>query len=149
MSPHISPTELLAMKDADFLDCEQFVIGEERETYASYWADQTGGLSQDFSLHSEPEGPDPGWHMEWTWRFEMLLIHRLRDPRPMIASYGAEGLWHLTHRPTSEEGRAVRVVPLPPGGGARTRQRGSSSRTRGGRTSRMVRCTEDDSDPSQ
>ncbi|KAF6163564.1 hypothetical protein GIB67_022129, partial [Kingdonia uniflora] len=25
-----------------FLDCKQFVIGEERETYASYWADQTG-----------------------------------------------------------------------------------------------------------
>ncbi|KAF6136110.1 hypothetical protein GIB67_043262, partial [Kingdonia uniflora] len=26
----------------DFLDCEQFVIGEERKTYASYWADQIG-----------------------------------------------------------------------------------------------------------
>ncbi|KAF6172043.1 hypothetical protein GIB67_029461, partial [Kingdonia uniflora] len=24
-----------------FLDCEQFVIGVERETYASYWAEQT------------------------------------------------------------------------------------------------------------
>ncbi|KAF6176389.1 hypothetical protein GIB67_024288 [Kingdonia uniflora] len=36
-------------------------------------------------------------------------------------------------------GRDVRVVPLPPGGGARTRQRGSGLRTRGGGTSRRGR----------
>ncbi|KAF6172215.1 hypothetical protein GIB67_024837 [Kingdonia uniflora] len=33
-------------------------------------------------------------------------------------------------------GRDIRVVPLPPGGGARTRQRGSYLRTRGSSTSR-------------
>ncbi|KAF6168645.1 hypothetical protein GIB67_005257, partial [Kingdonia uniflora] len=26
----------------NFLDCEHFVIGEERKTYASYWVNQTG-----------------------------------------------------------------------------------------------------------
>ncbi|KAF6149977.1 hypothetical protein GIB67_008698 [Kingdonia uniflora] len=43
-------------------------------------------------------------------------------------------------------GRDVRVVPLPPGGGARTRQRGSGPRTRGGSTSRTGRGTGDDSE---
>ncbi|KAF6145364.1 hypothetical protein GIB67_004456 [Kingdonia uniflora] len=54
-------------------------------------------LSQNFSLPGEVEGPDPGWHMEWTGRREMLPIARLRDPSPMSSSYGAEELWHLTH----------------------------------------------------
>ncbi|KAF6164491.1 hypothetical protein GIB67_025317, partial [Kingdonia uniflora] len=97
---------------AGFLDCDQFVIGEERETYASYWVGQTGevghlltdsqrmgnidlfrpsavkagitpvvvtsalvhSLSQDSCLPGEPEGTDPGWHMEWTMRRKMLPI---------------------------------------------------------------------------
>ncbi|KAF6158421.1 hypothetical protein GIB67_019460 [Kingdonia uniflora] len=45
----------------------------------------------------QPKGPDPRWHMTWTWRREMFPIHRLRDPPPMSSSYGAEELWHLTH----------------------------------------------------
>ncbi|KAF6137601.1 hypothetical protein GIB67_014688 [Kingdonia uniflora] len=40
MSPHISPAALQEMRQARFLDCEQFIVGEERETYASYWAEQ-------------------------------------------------------------------------------------------------------------
>ncbi|KAF6171853.1 hypothetical protein GIB67_007374 [Kingdonia uniflora] len=40
MSPHISPVALHEMRQAMFVDCEQFVVGEERETYASYWAEQ-------------------------------------------------------------------------------------------------------------
>ncbi|KAF6149098.1 hypothetical protein GIB67_038881, partial [Kingdonia uniflora] len=36
MSPHISPAILHEMRQAGFVDCEQFVVGEERETYASY-----------------------------------------------------------------------------------------------------------------
>ncbi|KAF6136605.1 hypothetical protein GIB67_016061 [Kingdonia uniflora] len=43
-------------------------------------------------------------------------------------------------------GRDVRVVPLPPEGGARTRQRGSGPRTRGGSASRRGRGTGDDSE---
>ncbi|KAF6174094.1 hypothetical protein GIB67_020276 [Kingdonia uniflora] len=130
-------------------------------------------LSQDFSLPGEPDGPDQGWHMEWTERHELLPIHCLRDPPEMSASYGAEELWRLTHdmqrlyltkfvrdaqgihELTNEvatltryldsvndqlyaldlylrRGRDVRVVPLPPGGGTRTRQCGSGLRTRGG-----------------
>ncbi|KAF6176856.1 hypothetical protein GIB67_026543 [Kingdonia uniflora] len=54
-------------------------------------------LSQDFSLPGEPEGPDPGWHMEWTGRRELLPIHRLRDRPPMSASHGVEELWYLTY----------------------------------------------------
>ncbi|KAF6160138.1 hypothetical protein GIB67_016574 [Kingdonia uniflora] len=225
MSPHISPTALHEMRQAGFADCEQFVVGEVRETYASYWAEQISevghmltdsqgignldhfgpsalragitpvvvtsalvhSLSQDFSLPSEVEGPDLGWHMEWTGRRERLPIARLRDPPPMSLSYGAEELWHLTHgmrrlvlaesawdaqriQKLKEElvitrrridsidhqlythdlqlkrGRDVRMVPLPPGGGARTRQRGSGTRTKGGSTSRRGRGTGDDSE---
>ncbi|KAF6175063.1 hypothetical protein GIB67_038976 [Kingdonia uniflora] len=43
-------------------------------------------------------------------------------------------------------GRDVRVVPLPPEGGTKTRQRGSGLRTRGGGTSSRGRGTGDDSE---
>ncbi|KAF6175391.1 hypothetical protein GIB67_036482 [Kingdonia uniflora] len=122
------------MRQVGFLDCEQFMIGEERETYASYWAEQTSevghllidsqrmgnidlfgptvlrtgiipvvvtpasvySLSQDFSLPGEAEGPNLGWHMEWTERHEMLPIACLWDPSPMPSSYGTEKMWYLT-----------------------------------------------------
>ncbi|KAF6141297.1 hypothetical protein GIB67_024381 [Kingdonia uniflora] len=223
MSPHISPATLQEMRQAGFVDCEQFVVGEERVTYSSYWAEQTSevgrmltnsqrmgnldlfgpsalkasitpvvvtsasvhSLSQDFSLLGEVEGPDLGWHMEWAGRRERLPISRLRDPPLMSSSYGAEELWYLTHgmrrlvlaesvrdaqrlQEVEDElaiarrkidnidhqlyahdlqlrrGSDVRVVPLPPEGGARTRQRGSGPRTRGGSTSRRGRGTGDD-----
>ncbi|KAF6163675.1 hypothetical protein GIB67_036135 [Kingdonia uniflora] len=41
MSPHISPAALHETRQARFINCEQFVVGEEQETYASYWAEQT------------------------------------------------------------------------------------------------------------
>ncbi|KAF6136648.1 hypothetical protein GIB67_016104 [Kingdonia uniflora] len=41
MSPHISPAALHEMRPARFVDCGQFVVGEERKTYASYWAEHT------------------------------------------------------------------------------------------------------------
>ncbi|KAF6160195.1 hypothetical protein GIB67_016631 [Kingdonia uniflora] len=206
MSPYIRPATLQEMRKAEFLDYEQFVIGEDRETYASYWAEQTlevgnlltdfqwmgnidlfgptvlragiipvvvksasvHSLSQDFSLLGEPEGPDPGWHMEWTKRREMLPIHRLRDPPPMSSSYESardtQRLQQLTdelatahrhidsiddqlyaHDLQLRRGRDVRVVPLPPRGGARMMQRRSSLRTRGGGTSRRGWGTGDDS----
>ncbi|KAF6143190.1 hypothetical protein GIB67_035604 [Kingdonia uniflora] len=43
-------------------------------------------------------------------------------------------------------GNDIRVVPLPPGGGTRTRQRGSGLQTRGGYTSRRGQGTGDDSE---
>ncbi|KAF6146379.1 hypothetical protein GIB67_020473 [Kingdonia uniflora] len=102
MSSHLSPADLQAIRQASIVDCDQFVIGEEREIYVSYWVGQTDevdhlltdsqrmgnvdlfgpttlragitpvvvtslevySFSQDFSLYGEPEGPDPGWHME-------------------------------------------------------------------------------------
>ncbi|KAF6162541.1 hypothetical protein GIB67_003087 [Kingdonia uniflora] len=78
MSPHISPMTIHEMRQVRFIDCEHFVVGEEREIYSSYWAEQI---------------------------LEDLQLRR---------------------------GREVRVVPLPPGGGAWTRHRGSGQRTRGG-----------------
>ncbi|KAF6139290.1 hypothetical protein GIB67_021500 [Kingdonia uniflora] len=225
MSSHISPATLHEMRQTGFVECEQFVIGEVRETYASYWAEQISevghmftdsqrmgnldlfrpgalragiipvvvtsasvhSLSLDYSLPGKAEGPDLGWHMQWTGRRENLPIARLRDPPPMSSSYGIEELWYLTHgmrrlvlaestrdpqriQEVEEEfaiarrkidsidhqlyahdlqlrrGRDVRVVPLPPGGGARTRQRGSGPRTRGGSTSRRGWGTRDDSE---
>ncbi|KAF6172057.1 hypothetical protein GIB67_029475 [Kingdonia uniflora] len=135
MSPHISLTSLHEMRQAGLVDCEQFVVGEVRETYASYWAEQilkvghmltdsqrmgnldlfgpsalrvgitpavvtsasVHSLSQDFSLPGEAEGPDLGWHMQWTGRRESLPIALLRDPPPMSSSYGTEKLWYLTY----------------------------------------------------
>ncbi|KAF6150340.1 hypothetical protein GIB67_034039 [Kingdonia uniflora] len=135
MSPHISLAALHEMRQAEFIDCELFVVGEERETYASYWAEQTSevghmltdsqrmgnldlfgpnvlragitpvvvtsasvnSLSQDFSFPGQAEGPDLGWHMEWTWQRERLLVACLKDLSPMSSSYSAEELWHLTH----------------------------------------------------
>ncbi|KAF6134333.1 hypothetical protein GIB67_005725 [Kingdonia uniflora] len=40
ISPHISPATLHEMRQAEFVDYEQFVVGEVRETYASCWAEQ-------------------------------------------------------------------------------------------------------------
>ncbi|KAF6135598.1 hypothetical protein GIB67_015451 [Kingdonia uniflora] len=51
MSPHISPAALHEIRQAGFVDCEHFVVGEERETYVSYWAEQTlevGHMLTDF-----------------------------------------------------------------------------------------------------
>ncbi|KAF6173704.1 hypothetical protein GIB67_021800 [Kingdonia uniflora] len=41
MSLHISPAALQEMRQVRFLDYKQFVVGEKRETYASYWVKQT------------------------------------------------------------------------------------------------------------
>ncbi|KAF6134345.1 hypothetical protein GIB67_005737 [Kingdonia uniflora] len=54
-------------------------------------------LSQDFNFPGKAEGPDPGWHMEWIGRHEMLPIAHLRDMPPMSSSYGTEEMWHLTY----------------------------------------------------
>ncbi|KAF6139879.1 hypothetical protein GIB67_009726 [Kingdonia uniflora] len=190
MSLHIRPATLQEMRQTEFLDCEQFVVGEERENCASYWAEQifevghlltdsqrmgnidlfrptalwagitpvvvtlasVHSLSQDFSLPSEPKGPDPEWHIVWIERRKMLPIHRLRDPPPMSLSYSAEEQWHLdsvdyqlySHGLRLRRGRDVQVVLLAPGGGSRRRQCGSGPRTRGGDTSRRGWGTGDD-----
>ncbi|KAF6168060.1 hypothetical protein GIB67_011445 [Kingdonia uniflora] len=146
MSQHISPADLQMMGNMDLFGPSALRAGITPMVVTSA---SVHNLSQDFSLPDEPEGPDQGWHMEWTGRREMFPIHRLRDPPPMSTSYGAEELWYLTHGPTSEEGHDIRVVPLPSGGGAKTRQCGSGPRTRRGSTSRRGWLTGDDFDLSQ
>ncbi|KAF6141044.1 hypothetical protein GIB67_006489 [Kingdonia uniflora] len=135
MPSHISLAALHEIRQVGFVDCEQFGVGEVREAYASYRAEQISevghmltdsqrignldlfgpsvlracitpvvvtstsvhSLSQNFSLPGEAEGPNLGWHMEWTGRHERLPITRLRDLPPISSFYGAEELWHLTH----------------------------------------------------
>ncbi|KAF6167878.1 hypothetical protein GIB67_027656 [Kingdonia uniflora] len=170
MSPHICPAALQEMRQAEFFECEQFVIGEERETYTSYWVEQSlevglqlidsqrmgnidlfgptalrvgitpmvvmsasvHSLSQDFSLSGKSA-------------LDAQRLHELTDENATLR-------WHLdsvddqlyVHDLHQRRGRDVRAVPLPPGGGARMRQRGSGLRTRGGGTSRRGRGTGDD-----
>ncbi|KAF6168934.1 hypothetical protein GIB67_038431 [Kingdonia uniflora] len=68
---------------------------------------------------------------------ELAITHRQFD---------SKGHQLYAHDLQLRRGHDVRVVPLPPGGGARTRQRGSGLRTRGGGTSRRGRGTGDDSE---
>ncbi|KAF6165102.1 hypothetical protein GIB67_000686, partial [Kingdonia uniflora] len=44
MSPHNSSAALHEMRQVGFVVCEQFMVGEVRETYASYWAKQISGV---------------------------------------------------------------------------------------------------------
>ncbi|KAF6152130.1 hypothetical protein GIB67_031452 [Kingdonia uniflora] len=106
-------------------------------------------LSQDFSLPGEAEGPDLGWHMQWTGRQSARDAQRIQEVEEelVIPRRQLDSIDHqlYAHDLQLRRGRDVRVVPLPPGGGARTRQRRSSLRTREGSTSRRRRGTGDDS----
>ncbi|KAF6135923.1 hypothetical protein GIB67_006815 [Kingdonia uniflora] len=121
MSPHISPVALHEMRQAGFVHCYMLTDSQRMEnldlfgpsalragiTPVVVTSTSVHSLSQDFSLPGEAEGPDLGWHMEWTGRLERLPIARSRDPPPMSSSYGIEELWHLTHDYSS--------IPDPPG----------------------------------
>ncbi|KAF6138995.1 hypothetical protein GIB67_010721 [Kingdonia uniflora] len=194
MSPHISPTALQKIRQAGFLDCKQFVIGEERGTYASYWAEQTSevghllidsqrmgnidmfgptalragitpvvvtsasihSLSQDFSLPGKAEGPGPGAVAPGSWYAATCPIESARDARRLLELTDENDTLRRYLDSIDEQlytddlhlrrGRDVRAEPLPAGGGARTRQRESSLRTREGGTSRRGRGTGDDSE---
>ncbi|KAF6169784.1 hypothetical protein GIB67_034176, partial [Kingdonia uniflora] len=173
-------SELDDVWTASLLSCKKMPLQvpngnwEERDTYSSYWANQTGevghlltdsqrmgnidlfrpsalmagitpvvvtsasvhSLSQDFSLPGDPEGPDPGLHIEWTERHELPPIHQsARDAQRFLelTHENATLRRHLdsvddqlyAHDLHMRRGRDVRVVPLPPGGGAKMRQRRS------------------------
>ncbi|KAF6151414.1 hypothetical protein GIB67_020638 [Kingdonia uniflora] len=98
MSPHISPAALQEMRQAGFLDCEQFMVGEERETYTSYWGEQTSEVGH-MLIDSQRMGNIDLFRpiALRAGQREMLPIACLRDPPPMSSSYGAEKLWYLTH----------------------------------------------------
>ncbi|KAF6177020.1 hypothetical protein GIB67_040918 [Kingdonia uniflora] len=197
MSPHISPAALHEMRQVRFLDCEQFVVGEERETYASYWTEQTSEVghmltdskgmgnidlfgptalkagiilvvvmsasvhsaSQDISLPGEAEWLDLGteelWHLTHGMR-RLVLTESARDEQRFkeledelaIAHRQIDSIDHQLYVDDLQlrRGCDVREVPLPPGGGARTRQRGSVRQTREGGTNRRGWGTGDDSE---
>ncbi|KAF6167770.1 hypothetical protein GIB67_027548 [Kingdonia uniflora] len=113
MSLHLSLANLQAMRQAIFIDCEQFVSGEERETYASYWANQTREDAQRLQELTD-ENATLRRHLDSV--DDQLYAHDL----------------HL------RRGRDVRVVSLPPGGSARMRwgNRGSGLQTKGAGSSR-------------
>ncbi|KAF6162071.1 hypothetical protein GIB67_025837 [Kingdonia uniflora] len=101
MSPHISPAALHEIRQAGFLDYSQRMGNIDLFGPTALRAGITPvvvtsatvhSLSQDFSLPDEVEGPDPGWHMEWTGQRERLPIARLRDPLPMSSSYDVDEL---------------------------------------------------------
>ncbi|KAF6175504.1 hypothetical protein GIB67_021994 [Kingdonia uniflora] len=149
MSPHISLAALHEIRQARFLDCDQFVVGEEGETYASYWAEQiseVGHMLTDFQRMGNIDlfGPTP------------LRAESVRDAQRFqevedelaIACRQIDSIDHQLYAYDLQlrRGSDVRVVPLPPRGGARMRQRGSGPRTRGGGTSHRGRGTGDDSE---
>ncbi|KAF6144319.1 hypothetical protein GIB67_024546 [Kingdonia uniflora] len=183
MSPHISPAALHEMKHARFIDCLMLIDSQRMGnldlfgpsalragiTAVVVTSTSVHSLSQDISLPGEAEGPDLGWHMEWTGRRERLPIAHLRDPPPMSSSYESvrdaqriqemkeelaiahrkiDSIDHqlYAHDLQLRRGRDVRVAFLPPEEGARTRQRRSGPQTRGGSTSRRGRGTGDDSE---
>ncbi|KAF6157737.1 hypothetical protein GIB67_037310 [Kingdonia uniflora] len=84
-------------------------------------------LSQDFSLPGEAKEPDPGWHMEWIGRQSARDAQRFKELENELV---------IAHKKIEDlqlrRGRDIGVVPLPPRGGVRTRQRESSPQTRGG-----------------
>ncbi|KAF6162154.1 hypothetical protein GIB67_008283 [Kingdonia uniflora] len=142
MSPHISPAALQEMRQAGFLDCEQFVLipglqfawrGGEARPGVAHGVDRA---TRD-APHSLLEGPAT----------HAFLLRRREAVAP-------DSWYAATHpcrvcagrREDIRLGRGcdVWVVPLPPGGGARTRQRGSGPRTRGGGSSRKGHGTGDD-----
>ncbi|KAF6135197.1 hypothetical protein GIB67_035268 [Kingdonia uniflora] len=129
---------LIIKEEAGFVDCGQFVVGEERKTYASYWAEQTSKV---------------GHMLTDSQRMGNLDLFRPSALRAgitpvVVTSASVHSLSQDFSLPGEDlqlrRWRDVRVVPLPPGGGARTRQRGSGPRTRGGSTNRRGRGTGDD-----
>ncbi|KAF6135616.1 hypothetical protein GIB67_028187 [Kingdonia uniflora] len=103
---------------------------------------------------SSSYGAEELWHLTHGMR-QFILIESARDVQRLqkledelaIARRKIDSIDHhlYTHDLQLRRGRDAQVVPLPPGGGARTRQHRSGPRARGGSTSRRGRGTGDDS----
>ncbi|KAF6149667.1 hypothetical protein GIB67_017400 [Kingdonia uniflora] len=104
---------------------------------------------------SSSYGTEELWHLTHGMR-RLVLPESARDAQRIqeveeelvIARRQIDSIDHqlYAHDLQLRRGRGVRVVSLPPGGGARTRQCGSCPRTRGGCTSRRWWGTGDDSE---
>ncbi|KAF6160619.1 hypothetical protein GIB67_019559 [Kingdonia uniflora] len=117
ISPHISPAALQEMRQVEFLDYSQKMGNID--------------LFGPTALRAEPARD----------------AQRLQESKDEldIAHMKIDSIDHQLYAHL-RRGRDVRVVPLPPTGGARTRQRRSGLRTKGGGTSRRGRGTGDDSE---
>ncbi|KAF6159037.1 hypothetical protein GIB67_022192 [Kingdonia uniflora] len=125
MLPHISLTTLHEMRQAGFVDCEQFVVGEVRETYASYWAEQileVGHMLTDFQRMGNLDLSGPSALKAESAR-DIQRIQEVEEGLS-IARRQIDSIDHqlYAHDLQLRRGRNVRVVPLPPGG---ARGRGS------------------------
>ncbi|KAF6162571.1 hypothetical protein GIB67_003117 [Kingdonia uniflora] len=104
---------------------------------------------------SSSYGTEELWHLTHGMQ-RLVLAESARDAQRIqevkeelsIARRQLDNIDHqlYAHDLQLRRGHEIRVVPLPPGGGTRTRQRRSGLRTRGGSTSRRVRGTRDDSE---
>ncbi|KAF6155546.1 hypothetical protein GIB67_004540 [Kingdonia uniflora] len=104
---------------------------------------------------SSSYGTEELWHLTHGMR-RLVLAESARDAQRIqeveeelaIARRQLDSIDHqlYAHDLQLRRGRDVRVVPLPPGGGAMTRQRGSGPQTREGSISRRGRGTGDDSE---
>ncbi|KAF6154318.1 hypothetical protein GIB67_026774 [Kingdonia uniflora] len=104
---------------------------------------------------SSSYGAEELWHLTHGMR-QLILAESTRDAQRLqevkdelaISRRQIDSIDHqlYAHDLQLRRGRDVWVVPLPPGGGARTRQRGSGLRTRGGSTSYRGQGTGDDSE---
>ncbi|KAF6141814.1 hypothetical protein GIB67_031881 [Kingdonia uniflora] len=146
MSPHISPVTLHEMRQAGFPE-----DGESRSVRTECtqsWYYTRGGYISVGSLLV------PG--LQSAWRGGGARPGSVRDAQRIqeveeelaIARRQIDSIDYqlYAHDLQLRNGHDVRVVPLPPGIGARTRQRGSGPRTRGGSTSRRGRGTGDNSE---
>ncbi|KAF6150633.1 hypothetical protein GIB67_022245 [Kingdonia uniflora] len=101
---------------------------------------------------SSSYGAEELWHLTHGIR-RLVLEESTRDAQRLqeveeqlaIARRQIDSIDHQLYSHDLRRGRNVRVVPLPSGGGTRTRQRGSGPRTRGGSTSHRGRGAGDDS----
>ncbi|KAF6154024.1 hypothetical protein GIB67_026678, partial [Kingdonia uniflora] len=113
------------MRHVGFLNCEQFVIGEERETYGSYWAKQTsevGHLLTDSQRMGNIDLFGPTAVRAESAR-DAQRLQELTDEnatlRRHLDSVDDQLYAHDLHL---SRGRDVRVVLLPLGGGARSKR---------------------------
>ncbi|KAF6173484.1 hypothetical protein GIB67_027179 [Kingdonia uniflora] len=93
------------------------------------------------------------WHLTHGMRLLVVAEFALDAQRLQVVEYelaiSSRQINSIDHQLYAHDlqlrrGCDVRVVPLPPGGGARTRQRGYGPRTRGGGISHKRRVTGDD-----
>ncbi|KAF6154831.1 hypothetical protein GIB67_033860 [Kingdonia uniflora] len=142
MSSHISPAALHEMRQAGFLDCEQFVRVPGLQ-FA--WR---GGGARPGVVHGVDRATRDAPHRPLEEPTTHVFLLRRRGAVAPDSWYAATRPYIVYAGRTKDlqlrRGRDVRVVPLPLGGGAMTRQRGFGLRTRGGATSRRGRGTGDD-----